>query len=136
MAECILQSVICANLPYFPCCCFSAHIYQESPFGKVWVGRSLYGQYHMRLFGRSRHWFDLYSYNFLVFFVVVIIAFIVIEKRYLFSFCFLIKIIHLLNMTFAHLLCCCYFVFKDINYFIKQESQLDRFLETLQILTS
>ena len=39
-------------------------------------------------------------------------------------------------MTFAHILCCCYFVSKDVNYFIKQKSQLDRFLETLQILNT
>ena len=63
-----------------------------------------------------------------VVFVVVIITFIVVGKRCLYSFCFLIKILYLLNTTFDHLLCCCNFV--------SQNSQLDRLLESLKILTS
>ena len=39
-------------------------------------------------------------------------------------------------MFFAHHICCCFFVPNIVNYFIKQNSQLDKFLETLQILTS
>ena len=39
-------------------------------------------------------------------------------------------------MSFAHHLCCCYFVCNNVNYFIKQNSQLCRFLKTLQIVTS
>ena len=33
------------------------------------------------------------------------------------------------------ILCCCYFVCHNVNNFIKKKSQLDRFLETFQILT-
>ena len=58
----------------------------------------------------ERAWVDLSKHVFLYFFVVVIVAFIVVRKRFLYSLCFLIKHIYLLNMTFDHLLHCCNFV--------------------------
>ena len=52
-----------------------------------------------------------------------------------FSFFFLIKLIYLLNMSFAHYIYCYFIVCNKVNYFVKQNSQLDRFLEMLQMLT-
>ena len=57
-------------------------------------------------------------------------------RRLFILLCFLIKLTYFLNMSFAHFLCCCNFVFNNVNYLIKQNPQLDRFLKTLQILTS
>ena len=60
--------------------------------------------------------------------VVFIFAFIVDTKRCLYSFCFLIKNIYLLNMKISLLLSCCDFV--------EQNSQLDSLRESLKVLTS
>ena len=51
----------------------------------------------------------------------------------LFSFCFLIKLIYLLKMSFAHNICCCFIVRNNVNNSIEQSSQLARFLTTFQM---
>ena len=55
----------------------------------------------------ERTWVEFSKHRFFVFFVVVIVTFIVVEKRCSYSLHFLIIIIYILNMTFTHILCCC-----------------------------
>ena len=41
--------------------------------------------------------------------------------------CFYTKIIYSLNVSFAHHICCCLIFCNHFNYFIDQDSKLDRF---------
>ena len=47
---------------------------------------------------------------------------------------FVPNIIYWLNITFDYRICCCFIFLNNVNYFIEQNSQLARFLETWQIL--
>ena len=54
---------------------------------------------------------------------------------FLFLLCFIIKFFYLLNMPFSHNISSCFSVFNNVNYFVKNKSQLDRLLAIFHILT-
>ena len=106
----VLCRVSCVRLyPLFCCrrrCC--THSCQESPLGKGWVGCNPSENYHMLPGERSGNGLSCLRTTFSSF-LSLSLSHSQSSGSFFFSLCFLIKLTYLLNMPFAHFLCCCNF---------------------------